>query len=126
MDFNNSYFIKTAKEALNKSFSIKNEIDMETKIAKAAEEKTEETKTETIDVKNTWVWVEGYKGTDKDMCCRDFQYELGKLYQMPREEIDECKAGYHLCLTLNDVFTYYGIHSNHRFFNCSAHPNPPS
>ena len=25
-----------------------------------------------------WVWVNGYKGTDKDMKCRDFQYEMHK------------------------------------------------
>ena len=120
MDFSNSDFIKAAKEALNKSFGFKTEVDMETKLAKEAEEKTEETKIETIDVKNTWVWVEGYKGTDKDMCCNGLQYEIGKMFQMPREEVDECKSGYHFCLNLSDVFQYYSIGNGHRFFKVRA------
>ena len=27
-----------------------------------------------------WIWVEGYKGTDPEMKCRDFQFELGEEY----------------------------------------------
>lgn len=119
MDFNNNDFIKAARDAMNKAFGFKTEVDMDTKIAKA-EEQTEDPKTETIDVKNTWVWVEGYKGTDEDMCCNGFQYEIGTKYQMPREEVEECRSGYHFCLNLSDVFSYYGIHSSHRFFKVRA------
>lgn len=32
----------------------------------------------TTETEEEWVWVDGFKGTDKDMRCRDFQYELGK------------------------------------------------
>ena len=93
---------------------------METKIAKAEENEPETDKKESIDIKNTWVWVEGYKGTDKDMKCNDFQYELGTMYQMPKDSVEECKTGYHLCLTLRDVFKYYNIGRENRFFKVRA------
>lgn len=68
-----------------------------------------------------WVWVEGYKGTDKNMCCRDYQYELGKKYDMPEDEkIIMCESGFHLCLDLNDVFSYYDIGYGNRFFKVKA------
>ena len=119
MDFNNSDFVKAARDAMAKAFGLKTEVDMENKIAKAGEQ-TEEPKSETIDVKNTWVWVEGYKGTDKDMCCQGFQYELGTKYQMPRENVDECRTGYHFCLNMNDVQKYYGIGHGNRYFKVRA------
>lgn len=80
------------------------------KIAEKLVEKTEE-----------WIWVEGYKGTDKDMKCRDYQYELGKPYDMPKDEkIEACESGFHLCLKLNDVFGYYSIGDGNRYFKVKA------
>ena len=68
-----------------------------------------------------WIWVEGYKGTDKDMCCRDFQYELGKQYDMSDDQtVEVCKSGFHLCLKLDDVFDYYKIGCGYRFFKVKA------
>lgn len=68
-----------------------------------------------------WIWVEGYKGTDRNMCCRDFQYEMNKQFDMPEDaEIEECESGFHLCLTLNDTFTYYPVADGHRFFRVKA------
>ena len=68
-----------------------------------------------------WVWVTGYKGTDKDMKCRDYQYEMGKLHAMPEDEpIVDCASGFHLCLKLKDVFNYYEIGSGRRFFEVQA------
>ena len=68
-----------------------------------------------------WVWVEGYKGTDKDMKCRDFQYELGKQYDMSYDEaIIVCGRGYHLCRELRDVFRYYEFENDNRFFEVKA------
>jgi hypothetical protein len=68
-----------------------------------------------------WIWVEGYKGTKKDMTARfnDFQYELNKRYEID-EEPEECKKGFHFCLELFDVFEYYPIGKNHRFFKVQA------
>lgn len=76
---------------------------------------------ETLDREKRWVWVDGYKGTDKDMKCRDFQYEIGKVYDMPDDaEIKECYSGFHLCLDLEDVFSYYSIGLGRRFFKVRA------
>lgn len=68
-----------------------------------------------------WIWVEGYKGTDKNMCCRDQQYEIGKQVDLPEDqEVKECEAGYHLCLKLSDVFDYYQIGNGNRYFKVRA------
>lgn len=69
-----------------------------------------------------WVWVTGYKGTDKDMkCMNDFQYEIGKTYDMPEgAEIQACSSGFHMCLKLEDVFDYQRIENGNRFFEVRA------
>ena len=46
-----------------------------------------------------------YKGFDKDMKCRDFQYEEGETYHMPRAVL--CKEGAHACTMPLDVLGYY-------------------
>lgn len=68
-----------------------------------------------------WVWITGYKGTDKDMRCRDYQFELGKQFDMPEDEVIElCRSGFHMCQDLKNVFTYYDIGSGNRFFEVKA------
>lgn len=55
------------------------------------------------------------------MKCRDFQYEIGKEYSLLiDEEPIICEKGFHLCLKLNDVFRYYDICNNNRFFKVKA------
>ena len=54
-----------------------------------------------------------YKGTDKNMRCRGYQYELGKT-----EETDQavlCESGFHACERPLDVLAYYGP-ANSRYF----------
>ena len=46
-----------------------------------------------------------YKGFDKDLKCRDFQYEIGNEYKEERAEI--CDTGFHACENPLDVFGYY-------------------
>lgn len=68
-----------------------------------------------------WMWVEGYKGTEASMMCRDVQFELGKRYDMPEDaKIESCRSGYHLCLNLQDVFDYYSLGGGHRYFKVRA------
>lgn len=68
-----------------------------------------------------WVWVDGYKGTTSDMKCRDSQFELGHRYYMPEEEkVEVCYSGYHFCQDLEDVFRFYSIGTNNRFFKVKA------
>ena len=54
-----------------------------------------------------------YKGTDKDMKCRGFQFELGKEYV--EEEAKLCSKGFHGCEYPLDVFAYYDP-ADSRFF----------
>ncbi len=68
-----------------------------------------------------WIWVEGYKGTDKDMKCIGYQYELGKQYDIPDdEEVKICETGFHLCLLKKHVYSYYDIGNGNRFFKVKA------
>lgn len=84
-------------------------------------EKIGEVKEATATVKEEWIWVEGYKGTDKDMKCRGYQYELGKRFDISYDaEIEECVRGFHLCLHLKDVYDHYSIGKGHRFFKVKA------
>ena len=72
-------------------------------------------------VEEKWIWVDGYKGTNKDMTCNGYQYELGKRFDMPEDkEIVECSSGFHLCLNLSHVFGYYRIGNDNRFFKVRA------
>lgn len=73
------------------------------------------------DSADEWIWVEGYKGTDRNMCCRDYQFELGKQFDMPEgSEIDLCHSGFHLCKNLCNVYCYYNINNGNRFFKVKA------
>ena len=47
-----------------------------------------------------------YKAFKADMTCRGFQYEESKTYEFDGES-KLCMRGFHACLNLADVFTYY-------------------
>ena len=46
-----------------------------------------------------------FKGFDKDLRCKGFQYEVGKEYETERAEI--CEEGFHACEFPLDVLRYY-------------------
>ena len=54
-----------------------------------------------------------YKGTDKDMKCRDFQFEIGKEYEEAEAKL--CEKGFHGCEYPLDVFAHYAP-ADSRFF----------
>ena len=49
--------------------------------------------------------MKAYKGFNKDMTCRGFQYEEGKTYEMESAEL--CDHGFHACEYPLDCFGYY-------------------
>ena len=46
-----------------------------------------------------------YKGFNKDMTCRGFQFKEGETYEEKKAEL--CKSGFHACERPLDVFNYY-------------------
>jgi hypothetical protein len=55
--------------------------------------------------------IKGYKAFNKDLCCRGFQYELGKTYEQEEAPIC-CGKGFHFCKNAADVFNYYKFDAN--------------
>ena len=77
--------------------------------------------TKTIE-EEEWIWVKGFKGTDKNMQCKgDYQYELGKQFDLDADaEPATCSKGFHFCKNLKNVFRYYSIGDGNRFFEVEA------
>ena len=49
--------------------------------------------------------MKAYKGFNKDMTCRGFQFEEGKTYE--EESAELCNKGFHACIAPIDVLKYY-------------------
>ena len=49
--------------------------------------------------------MKAYKGFNKDMTCRGFQYEIGKEYET--DAVDLCRIGFHACENPLDCFSHY-------------------
>ena len=49
--------------------------------------------------------MKAYKGFNKDMKCRGFQYEIGKAYET--DAADLCSIGFHACENPLDCFGHY-------------------
>ena len=56
--------------------------------------------------------IKSYKGFNKDMTCRDFQYKEGGEYE--EKQADLCNSGFHACEYPLDCFYYYSP-------NCSVY-----
>jgi hypothetical protein len=50
-------------------------------------------------------FMKGFKGFDKDMQCRGFQFREGVIYETDKAEI--CESGFHFCENPFDVWSYY-------------------
>ena len=51
--------------------------------------------------------MKAYKGFNKDMTCRGFQFEEGKEYH--EENASLCNSGFHACENPLDCYNYYGV-----------------
>ena len=55
--------------------------------------------------------IKSYKAFDKNMRCREFQYEVGKEYEMDGE-IKCCCRGFHACKSPMEVWDHYDMLSS--------------
>lgn len=49
--------------------------------------------------------IKGFKGFDKDLKCRGFQYQIDGEHE--ESEAEACSKGFHFCENPMDVFGYY-------------------
>jgi len=59
--------------------------------------------------------VRGFKGFNKNLCCRGFQYEVGQVYETDKP-ISLCDWGFHFCRKFFDVSGYYSFDNNDNRF----------
>jgi hypothetical protein len=51
--------------------------------------------------------MRGYKGFDKDLKCRCFEFAVGETYKTDKAEL--CSCGFHFCENPLDVLDYYPL-----------------
>lgn len=56
-----------------------------------------------------------YKGFDKDLKCRNFQYQEGITYSYSDGNIVLCSRGFHFCATLKQTFSHYANNGKNKF-----------
>lgn len=63
--------------------------------------------------------MKGYKAFNKDLRCRDVQYEIGQIYEMSGN-IEPCARGFHFCKSLADCYEFYPTAKDTRICEVTA------
>lgn len=71
------------------------------------------------EIEQDWIWVDAYKGTDEDMCCKNKQYIMG-VTDTYGDKVVLGSKGYHVCTDLQHCFKTYDYNFSNRFFKVKA------
>jgi len=63
--------------------------------------------------------MKGYKVFNPDWTCQDFQYEVGKVFEMDKPPVI-CRQGFHFCKKATDCFEYYEFDPNNKVAEVEA------
>lgn len=70
-------------------------------------------------VEQDWIWVDAFKGTDANMCCKGKQYVMG-VEDTYGDKVVLGSKGYHVCTDLKHCFKTYDYDFRNRFFKVRA------
>ena len=70
-------------------------------------------------VEQDWIWIDAYKGTDANMCCKGKQYRMG-VEDTYGDKVVLGVKGYHVCTDLKHCFKTYDYNFSNRFFKVRA------
>ena len=63
--------------------------------------------------------MNGFKGFDKDLKCRDFQFAVGETYTH-KGEVSLCRSGFHFVENPLDALSYYPLANGNRYAEVEA------